>query len=61
MLNLDSLEIFSDFLQILNYIENKQQTTNDKLMQELQKQNEMYLKEILNKLERLENGNKTNI
>lgn len=57
-----TLDVLSNILQILNYWENTQQTSNDKIMKELQHQNAEYLTEILNKqteilrrLERLEN------
>ena len=59
---LDGLAIFSDILQVQNYIENAKQTKNDELMQALEHQNQDYLElilrnqtEILNRLERLEN------
>lgn len=45
----------ANIVQIFNYIENSQQTSNDRIMIELQKQNEVYLEEILKRLERLEN------
>lgn len=45
----------ANIVQIFNYIENSQQTSNDKIMLELQKQNEVYLENILKRLERLEN------
>jgi uncharacterized protein (DUF608 family) len=61
----DSLDVISNILQILNYWENKQQTSNDKIMKELQHQNTEFLEqilnnqiEILNKIERLENARK---
>ena len=41
-------------LQVVNYIENSKQTSNDKILQELQNQNKFYLEQILIKLERLE-------
>ena len=59
----DSLDVLSNILQILNYWENKQQTSNDKIMKELQHQNVEFLEqilsnqiEILKKIERLENA-----
>lgn len=59
----DSLDVLSNILQILNYWENKQQTSNDKIMKELQHQNAEFLEqilsnqiEILKKIERLENA-----
>lgn len=45
----------ANILQVVNYIENTQQTSNDIILRELQKQNKVYLEEILNRLERLEN------
>ena len=52
----------ANVVQILNYIENAQQTSNDRIMMELQRQNKVYLetsikqnKEIIERLERLEN------
>lgn len=61
----DSLDVLSNILQILNYWENKQQTSNDKIMKELQHQNAEFLEQILNnqieilkKIERLENARK---
>lgn len=44
----DSLDVLSNILQILNYWENKQQTSNDKIMKELQHQNAEFLEQILN-------------
>ena len=62
---LDGLAVFSDILQVKNYIENAKQTKNDEIMQALEHQNQNYLEqiiqnqtEILRRLERLEkNGN----
>ena len=56
MFNEDQLALMANIVQIFNYIENSQQTSNDRIMIELQKQNEVYLEEILKRLERLENG-----
>lgn len=62
---LDTLEVVSNILQVLNYIENLEQTSNDKILKELQHQNNEFLEkilqnqaEILNRLERLENARK---
>lgn len=52
--NLEQLEVIAAVLQVASYIENTKQTSNDKIMQELQRQNKIYLEEILNRLERLE-------
>jgi hypothetical protein len=56
------LNTFANFVQIASYQELLQQASNDDLFNELQKQNEIYLKQILNnqteilrRLERLEN------
>lgn len=61
-LNQEQLALLANVVQIFNYIENSQQTSNDRIMLELQRQNKVYLetsikqnKEILKKLERLEN------
>lgn len=43
----DTLDVLSNILQILNYWENKQQTSNDKIMKELQHQNAEFLEQIL--------------
>lgn len=51
----NQLALLANIVQIFNYIENSQQTSNDKIMLELQKQNKVYLDEILKRLERLEN------
>lgn len=53
----NQLALLANIVQIFNYIENSQQTSNDKIMLELQRQNKVYLDEILKRLERLENGN----
>ena len=44
----DTLDVLSNILQILNYCENKQQTSNDRIMKELQHQNAEFLEQILN-------------
>ena len=61
-LNTEQLALVANIVQILNYIENAQQTSNDRIMMELQRQNKVYLetsikqnKEIIERLERLEN------
>lgn len=51
----NQLALLANIVQIFNYMENMQQTSNDRIMLELQKQNEVYLEEILKRLERLEN------
>lgn len=62
VLDLDGLGAFADVLQVLNYAENLTQTSNDKILNELQKQNNLYLEqliknqqEIIARLERIEN------
>lgn len=52
----DQLALVANLLQVVNFIENSRQTSNDLILQELQKQNKVYLERILDKLERLENG-----
>lgn len=44
---LDILTIFSVILQVMGYQENKQQSSTDDLMQELQKQDREYLDKLL--------------
>lgn len=56
LFDLDRLALLANIVQIFNYIENTQQTSNDRLLQELDKQNKLYLEEILRRLERLENA-----
>ena len=56
--NQEQLALIANIVQIFNYIENTQQTSNDRIMLELQRQNKVYLEELmkLNKetIERLE-------
>ena len=59
---LENLNTFANLVQIASYRELLEQANNDDLMEELQHQNKAYLeqilnmqKEILTKLERLEN------
>ena len=59
---LSNLDTFANFIQILSYHELLEQATADDVLQELQHQNKAYLeqilnmqKEILTRLERLEN------
>ena len=59
---LSNLDTFANFIQILSYQELLEQATADDVLQELQHQNKAYLEEILNmqkeiltKIERLEN------
>lgn len=57
--NTEQLALIADIMQVANYVENLQQTSNDRILQELERQNKVYLEEILKRLERLENGNNT--
>lgn len=50
----EQLNFMANMLQVVNYIENSKQTSNDKILHELQNQNKFYLEQILIKLERLE-------
>lgn len=52
MLN-NQLDLLANIVQIFNYVENAQQTSNDKIMQELQHQNQDYLEEIAKKLNKI--------
>lgn len=56
LFNTEQLALMANIVQIFNYIENVQQISNDRLLQELEKQNKVYLEEILKRLERLENA-----
>jgi hypothetical protein len=44
---IDLLAIISFIIQLINYEENKEQSTNDDIFRELQKQNKKYLEKIL--------------
>jgi hypothetical protein len=61
---LDTLTMISFAMQIINFQENQQQSNNDDIMSELQKQDKAYLEKILanqNKiLSILENSNSPN-
>lgn len=59
-LNQEQLALLANIVQIFNYVENMQQTSNDRIMLELQRQNKVYLetsikqnREILERLEQL--------
>lgn len=41
------LETLANLLQVLNYAENKAQSSNDHILYELQRQNKDYLEKIL--------------
>lgn len=47
----EGLSLFSDVIQIMNYIENANQTTNGRLLAELQHQNQDYLEGIIERLD----------
>ena len=53
MMNLSNLEILANILQILSYIELKTENGNDVILEELQYQNDNYLKQILQELKEL--------
>lgn len=60
---LENFNTFANFIEIAGYAELLNQANNDDIMEELQHQNKGYLeqilnmqKEILTRLERLENG-----
>ena len=44
---MNNLETLANLLQVLNYAENKSQSSNDRILYELQKQNTEYLEKIL--------------
>lgn len=52
-MNLSNLEILANILQILSYIELKTENGNDVILEELQYQNDNYLKQILQELKEL--------
>lgn len=52
-MKLESLEFIANILQILSYMELKNQAGNDVILQELGHQNDAYLKKILNELKEL--------
>ena len=59
--NQEQLALLANVVQIFNYIENAQQTSNDRIMMELQRQNKIYLEtsikqnnEIIERLQRIE-------
>lgn len=51
---LDNLNILANLLQVYNTMLLEQDASNNDLMQELQKQNELYFKDIIARLERIE-------
>ena len=52
-MNLENLEFIANILQIMSYVELKNQASNDVILKELGYQNDKYLKQILNQLEEL--------
>lgn len=50
---IDGLSIFSDVLQILNYIENTRQSSNDQIMKLLHRQNGDYLEVLVEDCKKL--------
>lgn len=52
-MKLESLEFISNILQILSYMELKNQAGNDIILHELGHQNDAYLKKILDELKEL--------
>lgn len=55
---LDILSIISLIISILNYQENFKQTSNNELLKELQKQDEIMTNEIIDRLQTIEKQNK---
>lgn len=49
----DQLGLLANIVQIFNYMENAQQTSNDRIMQELQHQNQDYLENIAIRLQQI--------
>ena len=52
-MNLKNLEFIADVLQIMSFMELKNQAGNDVILQELSHQNDAYLKQILEQLKEL--------
>ena len=50
----NNLNILANLLQVYNTLLLQQDASNNDLMQELQKQNELYFKDIIARLERIE-------
>ena len=49
----NQLALLANIVQIFNYIENSQQTSNDQILLELQKQNQDYLEKIVKQNEKI--------
>lgn len=54
---LDLISLFSFYISIKNYQENLKQTSNNELLKELQKQDDIMNNQIINKLKIIENQN----
>lgn len=54
---LDIVSIASLYLSILNYEENFKQTSNNELLKELYKQDDLIIEKIINKLNKIEKQN----
>ena len=52
-MKLENLEFLANILQIMSYMELKNQAGNDVILRELGNQNDTYLKEILGQLKEL--------
>lgn len=52
---IDKLALLSNILQIVNTYLNVKQSSNDEIMRELDKQNNVFFKTIISKLEKIEN------
>lgn len=55
---LDVLSVLSFYISIKNYEENLKQTSNNELLKELQKQDEVMTNEIIDRLQTIEKQNK---
>lgn len=54
---LDLISLFSFYMSIKNYQENLKQTSNNELLKELQKQDDIINNQIIDKLKIIENQN----
>lgn len=54
---LDLISLFSFYISIKNYQENLKQTSNNELLKELQKQDDIMNNQIIDKLKIIENQN----
>nr|DAW45536.1 MAG TPA: hypothetical protein [Caudoviricetes sp.] len=54
---LDLISLFSFYISIKNYQENLKQTSNNELLKELQKQDDIINNQIIDKLKIIENQN----